>query len=189
MKIKSHARFLRKRSAVAVSRHWVQGQADGWRSRVASTLGIWQLDAACAAVVHPAHFAHTTLTGFHTRIAKVAVQLRGYVDLARSPAGACVQKRVQSRAYAPPQGPLTRCPPITRHTNITVAAAHTLTRVAGAKPPRHGPSLHTAKTGDEAHHCGDYRPLSFGAHLARRLPARWPPGSAQFTQRHARTSS
>ena len=36
-----------------------------------------------------------------------------------------VQKRVQSRAYAPPQGPPTRSPPITRDTTIPLAAAHT----------------------------------------------------------------
>jgi hypothetical protein len=53
-------------------------------------------------------------------------------------AEACVQERVQSRAYAPPQCPPTRSPPITRDTNTTVPAAHTLTRVGGAKPPRHG---------------------------------------------------
>ena len=53
--------------------------------------------------------------------------------------GACAsQKRVQSRAYAPPQRPPTRSPPITRDTNITVPAAHTLTHVGGAKPPCRG---------------------------------------------------
>jgi hypothetical protein len=37
-----------------------------------------------------------------------------------------LQKRVQSRAYAPPQGPPTRSPPITRDATIPLAAAHTL---------------------------------------------------------------
>ena len=102
MKIKSHARFLRKRSAVAVSGHWVQGQADGWRSRVASTLGIWQLDAACAAVVHPAQPAQSDLTSLNTRIAKDAVQLRGYVDLARShPRSSFFRNRVKVRCKRP----------------------------------------------------------------------------------------
>ena len=55
-------------------------------------------------------------------------------------AEACVQERVQSRAYAPPQCPPTRSPPITRDTNTTVPAAHTLTRVGGAKPPRRAPA-------------------------------------------------
>ena len=53
-------------------------------------------------------------------------------------AEACVQERVQSRAYAPPQCPPTRSPPITRDTNTTVPAAHTLTHVGGAKPPCRG---------------------------------------------------
>ena len=106
-----------------------------------------------------------------------------------SPAGACVQKRVQSRAYAPPQGPLTRCPPITRHTNITVAAAHTLTRVAGAKPPRHGPSLHTAKTATKPTTVASSRLQIFSKHLARRRPAYRRPGSASHARRHARASS
>ena len=37
-----------------------------------------------------------------------------------------------------PQRPPTRSPPITRDTNITVPAAHTLTHVGGAKPPCRG---------------------------------------------------
>jgi hypothetical protein len=45
-----------------------------------------------------------------------------------------------------------------RDATIPLAAAHTLTRVGGPKPPRHGPSLHTAKTGNEAHHCGQLPP-------------------------------
>ena len=113
---------------------------------------------------------------------------RARVTSRRAPRRA-LQKRVQSRAYAPPQGPPTRSPPITQDTTITVAAAHTLTRVGGPKPPRHGPSLHTAKTGNEAHHCGQSRPLIFSTHLARRPPARWRSGSAQHTRQHARTSS
>ena len=48
-------------------------------------------------------------------------------------------ERVQSRAYAPLQRPPTRYPPTIRDASISVAAAHALTRVGGAKLPRHGP--------------------------------------------------
>ena len=65
-----------------MSGYWVQGQADGWRSRVASTLGIGQLDAACAAMVHLAQHAHNpSKATYGNRLG--AVQLRGYTDLAR----------------------------------------------------------------------------------------------------------
>ena len=99
------------------------------------------------------------------------------------------QKRVQSRAYAPPQRPPTRSPPITRDTNIPLAAAHTLTRVAGAKPPRHGPSLHTAKTATKPTTVASSRLQIFSKHLARRRPAYRRPGSASHARRHARASS
>ena len=66
-----------------MSGYWVQGQADGWRSRVASTLGIGQLDAACAAMVHLAQHVPTSLVGFHTEIGLGADQTEGDLDLAR----------------------------------------------------------------------------------------------------------
>ena len=102
---------------------------------------------------------------------------------------ACVQKRVQSRAYAPPQHPPTRSPPIRRDTSTTVAAAHTLTRVGGAKPPRPGASFHTAKTANEAHRCGDSRLHTFSTHLARRRPGTVVARTRPRTRRHSRGSS
>jgi hypothetical protein len=102
--------------------------------------------------------------------------------------GACAsQKRVQSRAYAPPQCPPTRSPPITRDTNTTVPAAHTLTRVGGAKPPRRAPaSTQRQETGNEAHHCGDSRLHTFTIHLARRCPGTAAIRKRPRTRRHAR---
>ena len=99
------------------------------------------------------------------------------------------QKRVQSRAYAPPQGPPTRSPPITRDATIPLVAAHTLTRVAGAKPPRHGPSLHTAKTVMKPITLASSRLPFFSTHLIRRRPARRRPRTVSNTRRHARGSS
>ena len=48
-------------------------------------------------------------------------------------------------------------------------------------PNRHatGASLHTAKTGNEAHHCGDSRLRTFTIHLARRTC----PGTAAIRKR------
>ena len=97
----------------------------------------------------------------------------------RLSAGACLQKRVQSRACAPPQGPPTRSPPITRDPTIPLVAAHTLTRVGGPKPPRHGPSLHTAKTSTKLTSVVSSRLHILSTHLARHHPARQPSGSAQ----------
>ena len=102
---------------------------------------------------------------------------------------ACSYKRVQSRAYAPPQGPPARSLHITRDTNIIVAADHTLTRVGGPKSPRHGPRLHTAtRRATKPTTVASSRPHMLSTHLARRLPARWRSGSAQHTRQHARTS-
>ena len=70
-----------------------------------------------------------------------------------------------------------------------LAAAHTLTRVAGAKPPRHGPSLHTAKTATKPTTVASSRLQIFSKHLARRRPAYRRPGSASHARRHARASS
>ena len=50
---------------------------------VASTLGIGQLDAACAAMVHLAQHVPTTLVGLHTEIGLGADQTEGVLDLAR----------------------------------------------------------------------------------------------------------
>ena len=52
-------------------------------------------------------------------------------------------KDVQSGAYAPPKRLPTRSPPITQDLTIPLAAAHTLTRVAEAKPRRRGPPAST----------------------------------------------
>ena len=52
-------------------------------------------------------------------------------------------KDVQSGAYAPPKRLPTRSPPITRDLTLPLAAAHTLTRVAEAKPRRRGPPAST----------------------------------------------
>jgi hypothetical protein len=93
------------------------------------------------------------------------------------------------RAYAPPQRPPTRSPPISRDTNTTVAAAHTLTRVGGAKPPRPGASFHTAKTANEAHRCDDSRLHTFSTHLARRRPGTVVARTRPSTRRHSRGSS
>ena len=100
-----------------------------------------------------------------------------------------VQKRVQSRAYAPPQGPPTRSPPITRDATIPLVAAHTLTRMGGPKPPRHGPSLHTAKTVMKPITLASSRLPFFSTHLNRRRPARRRPRAVSNTRRHARGSS
>jgi len=76
-----------------------------------------------------------------------------------SPPEVRVQKRVQSRAYAPPQGPPTRSPPITRDLIIPLAAAHTLTRVAEAKPRRPaGLQPPHSRDGNEDHPCGQLPP-------------------------------
>ena len=50
-----------------------------------------------------------------------------------------LQKRVQSRAYAPPQGPPTRSPPITRDATIPLAAAHTLAAFFSSPAASHAP--------------------------------------------------
>jgi len=72
----------------------------------------------------------------------------------------------------------------TRDSTIPLAAVHTLTRVGGPKPGHasHGPSLHTAKTGNEAHHT--VPSLIFRTHLARRPPARSPPLAVRERQQH-----
>jgi hypothetical protein len=52
-----------------------------------------------------------------------------------------------------------------------------------------GASLHTAKTGNEAHRCGDSRLHTFSIHLARRRPGTAAARTRPNTQRHARGSS
>ena len=59
---------------------------------------------------------------------------------------------------APPQRPPTRSPPISRDTGTTVAAAHTLTRLGGAKPQRHGRQPPHSRDTDEDHLCGQRPP-------------------------------
>ena len=61
--------------------------------------------------------------------------------------------------------------------------------MAGAKPPRHGPSLHTAKTATKPTTVASSRLQIFSKHLARRRPAYRRPGSASHARRHARASS
>ena len=104
-------------------------------------------------------------------------------------AEAVVQKRVQSRAYAPPQRPPTRSPPITRDTNITVPAAHTLTRVGGAKPPRHGRQPPHSEDGQRSPPLWRLSPSYLHQHLARRCPGTAAIRKRPTTRRHAWGSS
>jgi hypothetical protein len=92
---------------------------------------------------------------------------------------ACVQKRVQSRAYAPPQCPPTRSPPISQpgHKHHSSGSPHPDTLGLGgaklrAKPPRHGCQPPHSRDTDEDHPCGQLPPshLQHRAHRHTFLP-------------------
>ena len=92
---------------------------------------------------------------------------------------------------APTPSP-TRPPPISRDTSTTVAAAHTLTRVGGAKPPRDGcqpPHSEDGQRSPPLWVCGDSLLHTFPIHLARRCPGTAAIRTRPSTRRHARGSS
>ena len=107
----------------------------------------------------------------------------------RAPPEAGRSKWVQSRAYAPPQGPPTRPPPISRGPSRPLPTTRTLTRVGGPTGPRRWPSLHTAETTALTTHVVSLRPLILQHMPCRRRPGTVAAWKRQITRWHARVSS